>query len=189
MLRFALFACATTLTACASWEVTRRAADDLKCPDAAVYVEDGAAGAVHATGCGAWIDYSCGTDHDKVSCTELQRGREGANAERRATAVGSENGACFGNQTCSSPFVCSANVCVRPTRVVSRPRRCFAGTCPDGLTCVNSRCLPGSAIPAGTRSGACYPNQTCNTGLQCQKNVCVDIPPTAVAPVHSESGA
>jgi hypothetical protein len=157
-----------------------RAAHDLSCPESAVSVYQNRAGGMFATGCQSWVEYRCFYGHHAGLCVEEQRGGATVSRGSRRLPLGSEGGACFPNDTCMAPLQCVWDMCIRP----AGPRRaggaCVKGECETPFACVNDRCEPPprelrSAVPrTGTRSGRCYPNDTCDQGLRCDVGLCVD---------------
>jgi hypothetical protein len=169
-------------SACASSLLTQRAASDLGCQESSVTLQYGWAGAVRATGCGDWIDYSCIENRFGPFCTEERRGHDLPATRRgpRTPRTGAELGACFGNETCFAPLVCVQDICLRPGGAGQIAGPCLVGRCNSPLACVRDRCEPAAGAPpppVGSRSGACYPNETCNAGLRCVNNLCGDEPP------------
>jgi hypothetical protein len=58
-------------------------------------------------------------------------------------------------------------------------------SCRQNTDCgIDSICLQGfcqnQPSTQGKESGACYPNQTCDTGLVCQNNICAKNNPSSV---------
>lgn len=182
-----LVPCVLGLSACASLQITSRAATDLRCQEDSISLTGGAAGEVRATGCGDWIDYVC-TQQDsetQVACTEERRGHVTSPAGRllRTPAAGSEQGVCFGNQTCFPPLQCIQGLCMRPTGLGKLAGPCDEGDCESPLTCVREVCVPRGPPPldprvqVGQKSGVCYPNGTCDIGLRCADNLCLEAGP------------
>lgn len=179
MRSFVLLASALGASSCASTVIAQRAAADLKCPDSRVVVERGLAGAVRATGCGDWIEYSCIENPLGLFCMEDRRAHDLPGTHRRPLTpqTGAEFGACFGNQTCFAPLACVQGSCVRPGSARELAGPCFLGECQSGLECIHDRCEPSPPAPrapVGTLSGACYQNESCNAGLRCVGNTCYD---------------
>ncbi len=175
----AVFILIMNLGACASVQITQRAADDLPCPAEQIQLSFGAAGAVKAYGCGDWIQYACASGENVgLTCVQEARGTESqAGGNRKHLAEeGRENGSCFGNQTCFAPLSCVQGICLRPAAPGMIGGACIDGTCRAPLACVNAQCEPVESgqlsLPMGTRGGACYPNPSCNAGLTCQAGIC-----------------
>jgi len=171
---------------CATSGLTQRASVDLGCPESSIALGTGSAGAILANGCGHWIEYSCDGTGLRLFCTEEGRGVDMATGTaRRPPSAGDYRGACFGNQTCFAPLVCVDHLCVRPSGPGHLGGSCVesngvGGLCDAPLRCVDAHCEApprGPPPPAGSRSGPCYPNATCNAGFRCLDSVCIDSTP------------